>query len=206
MNIRLILSLVCCLLPLGVFAQHVRESKLPQSPSSVANGVNSSSDKKIVTTSRKANGYIVYKGDTIKGLIMLTLDGINLDHRYNETQGKFYDLKFKDRDLKTIMMYNVDNKPLCLTRVKTTDKKMMRLLHEGKLTVYDDRVGYVYSPDDIDPFLVVVSYDGEVETLGSFSRGETRKDLIAFINKVYDLNIDFKTKWSDLLLKMDGLD
>ncbi len=206
MSARLILFFVFFLSSFALSAQRTRVTQVPKSPTSVANGVNSSGDKKIVTTSRKANGYIVYKGDTIKGLIMMGLDGVYLDHIQNNGSGKFYDVKFKDRGLKTIMMYNADNKPLCLTRVKESDKKLMRLLHEGKLTVYDDRIGYVYTPDDIDPFLVVVSYNGEVETLGSFSKGETRKDLIAYINDVYGLKIDYKTKWSELMLTMDGLD
>ena len=175
MNIRPILFLIFFLSSLSLFAQRTRITQEAKPAASVANGVNSSGDKKIITTSRKANGYIVYRKDTIKGLIMLSLNGVYLDHTQNNGTGKFYDLKFKDRNLKTVMMYNADNKPLCLTRVQESDKKLMRLLHEGKLTVYDDWVGYVYTTEDVDPFLLVVSHNGEVETLSSFSKGGNQK-------------------------------
>lgn len=207
MNARAILFLAFFLQSFCISAQvRTRTQKLPKPASTVANGVNTTGDKQIVTTTRKANGYIVYKGDTIKGLMMLTLNSVFMERPRRHGPSTMYDINFKDKDLKTIMMYNTDNKPLCLTRVKETDKKMMRMLHEGKLNVYDDRLDYVYSTEDIDPFLVVVSHNGEVETLGSFSRGETRKDLIAYINDIYGLKIDYKTKWSELLLTMDGLD
>lgn len=206
MNMRTLFLLLLLLPAIASRAQGGGSPKVIRPASSVASGANSTGNKHIITTTRRADGYIVYKDDTIKGLIMMGQNEVYLEHPISAGYSTFYSLRLKERELKTIMMYNADKKPLCLTRIKDGDKKMMRLIHEGKLNVYDDRVGYIYKPSDIDPFYIVVEHNGEVENLGSFGSEGTRKDLIAYINDIYGMQLPYKTGWDVLLRTMDGLD
>lgn len=211
MSIRILstqlLLLLLCSTP--ILAQQGWKDARPVSTPNTGGGGNGGNGfaKHIITVSKSADGYIVYKKDTIKGLIMLTKTEVYLEHPLSSSYSTFYNLKLRNKELTTIMMYNVDKKPLCITRIKPDDKRMMRLIHEGKLNVYDDKYDYVYKPSDVDPYLIVVSYNGEVDDLGSFSSEGTRRDLVGYINDVYGLNINHKkTGWEQLLLTMDGLD
>ena len=158
-------------------------------------------------SARQAEGYVVYKTDTLKGLIWVSKTEVLLERMLDSKYSYVNDFKLKNTDLKTIMLYNQDGKPLCLTRVKPTDKRMMRLVHEGKLNIYDDQIRYIYKPTDIDKAMIVISYNGEVEELGAFFSSHTKYDLIGYINDIYGLNLDHKSiSWKDLLVKIDGLD
>ncbi len=206
MNLRGLLFFLLIFPAFTSLAQYGKTQVTP-SPESIGSGINSTSNKHISAISPSADGYIVYKHDTIRGLIMLSQTEVNLEHPENEGESTYYTIKFKDRNLQTIMMYNYDKKPLCLTRVKNDDKKLRRLLHEGKLNVYDDRAGYVYKPGDIDAYLIIVSYNGIVDDLGSFSGDVAKRDLIGYINDIYGLKINPRnTGWSELLRTLDGLD
>ena len=163
--------------------------------------------KHVATSEYMADGYVVYRTDTMYGLLMLGRTFATIEQPVDSVYSHFHTYKLKDTGLKTIMMYNYDKKPMCLTRVRETDRHMMRLLHEGKLNVYDDRADYIYSPQDIDKFLIVVACDGEVDKLGAFLSANTKRDLIGYINDIYGMKIDpTKITWPQLLKKMDQLD
>ena len=156
-----------------------------------------------------ADGYIVYKSDTMKGLIMMySKFEILFQKVINEDYSYYYKFNKANTDLQTIMMYNgKDKKPVCFTRIKKRDKKLMRVIHDGKLSIYDDRVGYIYDPKDIDKNLIVIAYNDTVEDLSSFFTENTKRDLIVFVNDIYGLKIDPKTiTWKELLVKVDMLD
>jgi len=83
----------------------------------------------------------------------------------------------------------------------------MRVIHEGKLNIYDDRVQYIYKPSDIDKNLIMVSYDGVVDDLSSFFTENTKRDLIGYVNDIYGLHLNpKKLTWQELLVKVDMLD
>lgn len=173
------------------------------------NGVPHSDDgmrRQIITLYGKANGYIVYKGDTLKGAIMMSKTELYFEKYELGGTSKYYVIKLRNPELQTIMMYNYDKKPLCITRVRPTDKRMHRVIHIGKLNIYDDWIKYIYDPTDIDPYLIIVAYNGEVDELGSFARSGTRHDLIAYINDIYNMHIPYNTQWSELLHTIDELD
>ena len=159
-----------------------------------------------ITRYGKSKGYIVYKGDTLKGAIMLSKTELYFEKYEFGEESKYYIIKLRNPALKTIMMYNHDNKPLCITRIRPTDKKMHRLLHEGKLNIYDDWMRYIYEPGDIDPFMLVVECNGEVDELGSFAKAGTKRDLVGYINDIYGLKLPYNIGWSKLMHIMDEQD
>lgn len=160
----------------------------------------------IITRYGKSKGYIVYKGDTLKGAIMMSKTELYFEKYEFGNKTKYYVIKLRNPELKTIVMYNYDNKVLCITRIRPTDKKMHRLLHEGKLNIYDDWVRYIYDPGDIDPFMLIVEYNGEIEELGSFAKAGTKRDLVGYINDIYGLNLPYNISWRKLMHIMDEQD
>jgi hypothetical protein len=126
---------------------------------------------------------------------------IDADYSY------FYKFKMKDTALKTVVMYNEDKKPVCLTRAHDKSNRLLRLVHEGKLNIYDGRIGFVYRPKDIDKYLLVVSYDGITDDLSSFLTETTKSDLIMYINDIYGTHfVPKQISWRQLLLEIDRLD
>jgi len=155
----------------------------------------------------RADGYLIYNDDTLKGIITLDKYSVWLERPVNDDYSFYYYFRPSDLKLKAVIAYNVDNKPLYLTRVTCKDHKLLRLVHEGKVNIYDDRFGYIYAPNQIDKNLVVISCDGKVKEMGSFFAINTKRSLIGYINHAYNLNIDPKTiSWKDLLLTVDGLE
>ena len=153
------------------------------------------------------DGYVVYNRDTIKGSLLMYNREVQIEVPINETYSYFYSFKMRDTCLKSIQMFNKDNKPLIMARVAPGDKRMMRLVHEGKLTIFDGRRKFIYKPRDVDRGIMVVCYDNVVDDLGTFLAANTKRDLIMYINDIYGLNINPKTiSWQQLLRKIDELD
>ncbi len=157
---------------------------------------------------RQGGGYIVYRNDTIWGEVFINQHEVTLEKRMDNKHNFIVTHKLNDLKLKTVMMYNnSDKKQLCLTRVKKDDKKMMRVIHEGKLNIYDGRIDYIYKPEDIDKNLIVIAYDKVVDDLSSFLTENTKRDLIGYINDIYGLKINPREiTWKGLLVKLDMLD
>lgn len=154
-----------------------------------------------------ADGVVVYEDDTLTGNLWIYQKVVQLESPINDTFSYYYNFKFKDLKLKSVIAYNKDKKALTLARVAPTDKYMMRVVHEGKLNIYDDRINYIYAPKDVDRGVITISYDGIVEHLGSFLAANTKRDLIIFVNDIYQLHIDPTTlTWPELLVKIDQLD
>lgn len=161
----------------------------------------------MTTVYTKHDGYIVFKGDTLHGIVQLSKTTLYFEQYQPHDQVKPYEIKLKNPDLQTIMVYNYDNKALCITKVQHDDKKMRRVIHKGKLNIYDDWMKYIYNPSDIDPYLLVVEYDGVVDELGTFTKGTMMRDLVAYVNDIYGLKLDARTMtWSKLMRQIDELD
>lgn len=156
---------------------------------------------------QRVDGYVVYNKDTMHGLIMLYRRELVVEQPIDADYSYFYRFKMKDTALKTVVMYNEDKKPVCLTRVHDKSNRLLRLVHEGKLNIYDGRIGFVYRPKDIDKYLLVVSYDGITDDLSSFLTETTKSDLIMYINDIYGTRFVAKQiSWQQLLLEIDRLD
>jgi hypothetical protein len=156
---------------------------------------------------RRLDGYLVYNNDTLHGLITLYKKEVWLEQPVNGDVSYFYTYKMKDKSLKTIVLYNEEKKPVCFTRIPEKANRFLRVVHEGKLNIYDGRFGFVYRPKDIDKYLLVVSYNGIVDDLSSFLTETTKSDLIMYINDTYGLHYDArKITWKQLLIEIDKLD
>ncbi len=152
-------------------------------------------------------GYLVYEGDTVKGYISFDVNEVvyhrQIDERY------FYEarVKTKDTKLSAVVTFRKDGKAMYLTRLKPKDKKMVRLLHDGKLKVYDDKLGFIYKPSDVSNSYLLVSYNGITEELGSLFSMSTKYDLIGYVNEVYHTKlVANNTSWDELWKILDDLD
>ena len=152
------------------------------------------------------DGYAVYEHDTIQGRVTLTprmvlVAAKDSSNNYN------YRFKLKKEGLESVTLYNNDNKELSLIRLQDEPKKLWRVVHEGKLNLYDDRRGFIYSPDDIDRHSLKVVWNGSAASLGYHSETDTKERLTQYVNKAYGLNLkpsDFT--WKELLIYIDKLD
>ena len=155
----------------------------------------------------RAAGYVVYNADTIKGIISFNRFDVFVEQPINKEYSYYYQFNSRNLHLKAVVTYNVDNKPLFLVRVSPKDHKLFRLVHEGKLNIYDDRFAYIYNPDQIDKNLIVVAYKGRVKEFGSFFTAGTKRNLIAHVNSIYGLDLDPRSiTWKQLLMTLDGLE
>jgi len=152
------------------------------------------------------DGYVVYAMDTIAGDVKLTSNAVFIE---SKDSVRSYDYKFhlKQKELAFVSLYNSDGTQVCLTRIKTDPKKLWRIVHEGKLNLYDQNFGFIYKPEDIDYRSVMVLYNGEPQFIGSSSKAQTKQRLTEYINKIYgaDLNPNDFT-WKQLLIYLDKLD
>ena len=155
----------------------------------------------------RATGYVVYNSDTIRGIISFTKFDVFIEQPINKEFSYYYQFNTRNLHLKAVTTYNVDNKPLCLVRVSAKGHKLYRLVHEGKLNIFDDRFSYIYDPGQIDKNLIVIAYKGHVKELGSFFTANTKRNLIDHVNDVYGLDLDPRNiSWKELLLTLDGLE
>ncbi len=192
----------------GAFGQAEKQDTIWVGAPAKGKTIHNNVGRRTKASAKWADGYIVYRNDTIHGLIMLYKFELWFQVPINDDYSYFFTYSLKDPSLRTIMMYNnADKKPLCFTRLKDNDKRLMRVLHEGKLNIYDDRIGYIYKPQDIDKNLIVVEYEGVIDDLSSFFTESTKRDLIGYINDAYGIKLIPKDiSWEQLLVKIDQLD
>ena len=155
---------------------------------------------------QELEGYVVYEHDTITGLVTIESNAVLVESKDAQRN---YDYKFKlgNKGLEYVNVYNTDSSVLNMVRIKDGPKKMMRIVHEGRLSVYDANHGFIYKPEDIDAYSLTVVYNGVPEHIGSSSTPRTKLRLTEYVNKAYGLELnpnDFS--WKELLVYMDKLD
>jgi len=151
-------------------------------------------------------GYAVYENDTLKGAI--TIKGRTVSVKTADGQ-RDYDYTFRPnkKGLQYVEGYNNDSVELNLVRLKENDKKLWRVIHTGKLNVYDGGTGFIYRPEDVDASTILVVYNGEEISLHSHNRDVTKQRLTAFINKAYGTDVNPNNmSWKSLLIYLDKKD
>jgi len=151
-------------------------------------------------------GYVVFENDTLKGVVTLTGKGVNVE---TTDQQQKYDYAFAARKegLTYVTVYNTDSSQLNLVRVDDDSRRLYRVIHEGKLNLYDGRHKFIYQPEDIDIQSLYVVYNGEGSELRARSKEDAKIRLTQFVNKAYGLNLDSKDfTWKALLVYLDKLD
>ncbi len=171
------------------------------------NSYNNNNDQDVYDNSLEvSNGYVVFENDTISGNMTIKKHAIKL---YTADTAQEYDYVFRNhqKGLKSVVATNEDQKELDLVRLGDNHKKLYRLIHFGKLNIYDEGRNYIYRPEDIEANSITVVYNNEVISLASQNRDQVKLRLASFINKVYgsDINPNYMD-WNSLLIYIDKLD
>ena len=171
-------------------------------PLSSSNYANSGEEQLI---DEPMDGYVVFYNDTLSGAVTVNKRSISLE---TIDSGRNYDYNFhpKNQGLQYVTVYNEDDKQLNLVRLKDEPKKLWRVVHTGKLNIYDGRRGFIYKPEDIDVKTLTIQYNGAIESLNSYSAEATKKWLTQYVNQAYGSNLDPKNfSWNELLIYIDKL-
>ncbi len=153
-----------------------------------------------------SSGYVVYENDTINGNMIIGNRSIRLSAA-DSLQDYEYVFRDRKKGLKYVMATNEDQKELDLVRLGDNEKKLYRIIHLGKLNIYDEGRGFIYKPEDIQANTITVVYNGEVISLESHNLNQTKLRLASFINKAYNTDINPNNMdWNSLLIFIDKLD
>ena len=158
------------------------------------------------TVEEDLEGFVVYARDTLRGQITLKSKSIFLE---KTDSGHQYDYKFRPGQemLTAVRVINEDDKQLDLVRLNYDPKKLWRLIHDGKLNLYDTRHSFIYQPEDIDIRTLVAVYNGNVTELSGSGPEETKENLTNLVNTAYGTNLNAaKFTWRELLIYVDKLD
>jgi hypothetical protein len=151
-------------------------------------------------------GYVVYARDTISGAISLRTNTVFLATK--DSSGS-YDYKFRigNKELEYVTAFNSEDKQVKLVRLDQNKRKLWRVVHEGKLNLYDDAHGFIYRPEDIDKMSLVAEFNGTTKTMRSFYGVKSKDQLTEYVNEAYGLHLDPKNfTWNQLLIYLDKLD
>jgi len=142
------------------------------------------------------DGYIVYCHDTAYGLINLTADGVYFDG--GDLQLK---VPYKHQGLKAVVLYNEQNEELYLKRIGN-DKILSRVLHDGKLVVYDSY--YSFDKSDFSYASLNAAYRGKEQR--PLVMLDSRVHMIRTINRVYGSDLPTDYDWSAVVQHINTLD
>jgi hypothetical protein len=152
------------------------------------------------------DGYVVYAHDTISGAVTIKNNSVSVETA-DTARGYDYRFKIKKQQLQCVTVHNDDNKQVNLVRLKDEPKKLWRIIHEGKLNIFDERHDFIYRPEDIDARTLIVVYNGEIVHIHARSMEATKQRLTSFVNKAYGNDLDAsKYSWKELLVYIDKLD
>jgi len=152
------------------------------------------------------DGFVVFYNDTLSGAVTVAKRAISMETR---DSGKDYDYRFHEKDpgLQYVTVYNDDDKQMNLVRLKGDTKKLWRVIHTGKLNIYDGRRGFIYKPEDVELKTLTVYYNGEISSLNSSSVKKAKEWLTNYVNRAYGLSLDPRDfSWKELLIYVDKLD
>lgn len=173
-------------------------------PVNSPNYANNNNESQI--SSQPMDGFVVFYNDTLSGAVTVAKRAISME---TTDSGKDYDYRFREKDpgLQYVTVYNEDDKQLNLVRLNGDAKKLWRVIHTGKLNVYDGHRGFLYKPEDVDLKTLTIYYNGEISTLNSSSVKTAKEWLTGYVNRAYGLSLDARDfSWKELLIYVDKLD
>jgi len=131
-------------------------------------------------------GYVVYNSDTLEGTI--TLNNRSVAVKPADTSIPPATFQYADKDLQFIEVFSNELGPLVLTRANENDKELLRVVHSGKLTIYDDR--YSFQPAlNIDEAHARIASGKKPEPLCSIVCIDPKRSLIKAVNNTYNLKL-----------------
>jgi hypothetical protein len=146
------------------------------------------------------DGYIVYDRDTLSGLVTMDKHAAYLEQPINAGKEYASTARYDDKYLKAIVLF-MGTRELHFARLADNDKRLWRVLHTGKLNIYDASYDF---PDarNVNKSNLRIVYTGK-RTPESI---HGKKELIQCINKVYNVNLDpANYTWKALVAYIDEL-
>lgn len=146
-------------------------------------------------------GYVVYGADTLAGIIVCADNTICIKETEEDTTHRF---AISDTCLHSAMLQDNGN---TLYLVRLENKKLYRVFHTGKLSIYDTY--YSFDRHSKQFFLENswMKYNDKLERLNGFFTTGVKKKLVAKVNEVYGLSLVPKEyKKAQLLAYIDKLD
>jgi hypothetical protein len=148
------------------------------------------------------DGYVVYAADTVRGNFKFSNDTISVTAK----NGKCSVFLWDDSLLRSFLLYSKwSTAEIFVTRVPEYDNSLMRLVHQGRLNMYDEN------------FLFPLDENIQLSDLKLVANGrpyshkvalDPRKSIIKMINKVYNENLKPEAYNSDVMVlyHIRGLD
>ena len=134
------------------------------------------------------SGYIVYNTDTLSGIIVCVDNKVCLKDPQGPDSTHTYMLK--DTALSAVMLYE-NNQSLYLTRLG--DKKLYRVFHTGKLSIYDTYYSFDYRSKEFFNNHSKIVYGSRIPQLRGAGTLSTKRKLVSEINNVYGLDLKAKS-------------
>jgi hypothetical protein len=146
------------------------------------------------------DGYLIYGDDTESGIITLGNKAAYLEQPINAKKEYSATAWYADKNLKDIVLFSGNNE-LHIKRL-SDDELLWRILHTGKLNIYDDRCAFP-SYDNVHESHLKVVYGQQ----GRAIEIRNRKELTDAINTAYGTHLRAKDySWKQLLAYIDTLD
>jgi hypothetical protein len=106
-----------------------------------------------------------------------------------------------------VQLHDGSGRSLTLVRLYDEPKKLRRVIHEGKLDIYDEHLGFLRKPEDIDLKTVVAVYNNDGTYLYMSSLEKAKIRLTRWVNNVYGVHLDpANFSWDQLMSYIDKLD
>ncbi len=145
------------------------------------------------------DGYVVHNTDTIAGVVTITHNMVALENFAGQSNIVRYTNNLKNPSLKSITVYK-GVKELNMVRLGA-DKHLSRVVHDGKLRIYDKSYEFL-TAQNIEKKLLV-----EDVATGEFVKVNSTAELINLVNKKYGLSITpDKQSREELMLMVNRLD
>ena len=150
---------------------------------------------------RTFDGYVVYGHDTLTG--MVTMDKKSVFFKpYTYANHSIGNYQLNDPSLLKIGVFYASTS-LYFERIPGHDK-LMRVIHSGKLSIYDGKFDFL-ATRNINRSTIVVTTSAETAAV-SLSGNSPKQELVDKMNSVYGLSISSQDyNWSQLLSFIDKL-
>lgn len=142
------------------------------------------------------DGVMLYGTDTIPGIITITQNNVSLEHIATYKGRKYYSSALSDPQLKGIIVYK-GAKTLQLVRLSTTDKHLYRVLHRGKLNLYDRSYSFL-TANNVGKQMIA-EYDGRRIKLKS------ERELNEAINTTYNTTLPANMNKTEIIRILNGM-
>ena len=145
-------------------------------------------------------GFVVYGSDTLQGMVICSGNAIGV-----RVQGADSTISYPVTDTH-LRFASITGKGRPLELVRLQDNKLYRVLHKGKLNVYDTYFSFDYNSKEFFNAASWVSYPGYGHSLNTFWTTSVKKKLVLRMNEAYGLTLSIKDyKKKELLAYLSTL-